>query len=166
MKRQVRVDNRTYLVDHEKNGDRITISVDGRPYPVDAAVVAGGFCSLLVAGRSHDAYVSREKGRYAVVIAGHAMDVVFPDPRARQPEEGLARPVVAARQTICAPMAGRIVRLQVRVGDPVQAGQGLVVLEAMKMENELKSEGIGAVKEILVAENDVVAAGQGLIIIE
>jgi len=166
MKRQVRVDNKTYLVEYEKRDDRISLSVDGRRYLVDAAAVAGGFCSFLVEGRSYNAFVSREKDHLSVVVAGKTMDVAFPDPRARQPAEELRRSAPAARQIIRAPMAGRIVRLHVAPGDPVRDGQGLVVLEAMKMENELKSQGSGKVREVLVAENDIVVPGQHLIIIE
>ena len=166
MKRQVRVDNTTYLVDCEKRDGRLSLSVDGRRYLVDAAAVAGGFCSFLVEGRSHNAFVGREKDHLSVVLAGKTMEVVFPDPRARQPADEPRRSAPVSRQIIRAPMAGRIVRLQVAAGDLVRAGQALVVLEAMKMENELKSQGTGKVREVLVAENDVVVAGQHLLLIE
>jgi biotin carboxyl carrier protein len=101
-----------------------------------------------------------------VVVAGKTMDVDFYDPRSRQPSDQSKRSAGVSRQTICAPMAGRIVRFQVAEGDLVQDGQGLIVLEAMKMENELKSQGIGQVRKILVAENDVVAPGQHLMVVE
>jgi biotin carboxyl carrier protein len=166
MKREVRVDNRTYQVEYEKAADEIRVSVDGRSYLVDASTVDGGFYSILVNGRSYDAFVSREKDSFAVVLAGQALAVDFYDPRSRQPSDESKRSAGISRQTICAPMAGRIVRFQVAAGELVQDGQGLIVLEAMKMENELKSQGIGQVREILVAENDIVAPGQHLMIIE
>lgn len=166
MKREVQVDKRTYQVEYEKTADLIRVSVDGRSYLVDASAVNGGFYSFLVNNRSYDAFVSREKDSFAVVIAGKTMDVDFYDPRSRQPSDESKRSAGISRQTICAPMAGRIVRFQVAVGDMVQDGQGLIVLEAMKMENELKSQGIGQVREILIAENDVVVPGQHLMVIE
>jgi biotin carboxyl carrier protein len=166
MKRQVMVDKRTYLVEYEKKDGRISLSVDGRQYLVDASTVAGGFCSFLVDGCSHDAFISREQEHYFVVVAGNTMDVVFHDPRARRQEDEPSHSATASRQIIRAPMTGRIVRIQVAAGNLVRDGQGLVVLEAMKMENELKSQGIGEVREILVKESDVVVPGQHLIIIE
>jgi len=166
MKREARVGNRSCQVEYEKTGDLIRVSVDGRSYLVDAAAVYGDFYSILVNNRSYDAFVSREKDRFTVVVAGETVDVDFYDPRSRQPVDESKPLAGISRQTICAPMAGRIVRFQVAEGDLVQDGQGIIVLEAMKMENELKSQGIGQVREILVAENDVVAPGQHLMIIE
>lgn len=166
MKREVQVDKKTYQVEYEKTAGVIRVSVDGRSYQVDASAVSGGFYSILVNNRSCDAFVSREKESFAVVVAGRIMDVDFYDPRSRQPSDESKRSAGVSRQIIRAPMAGRIVRFQVAPGDLVQDGQGLIVLEAMKMENELKSQGIGQVREILVAENEVVVPGQQLMIIE
>jgi biotin carboxyl carrier protein len=166
MKRQIKVDNSTYQVEYEKADDMVRVAVDDRPSLVDASAVSGGFYSLLVNGSSHDVFVSRGKDHFSVVVAGRNIEVDFHDPRTRRPATQGKHAAEAGRQIICAPMAGRIVRFQVDKGDLVKDGDGLVVLEAMKMENELKSQGIGQIKEILVSENDVVAPGQHLMIIE
>jgi biotin carboxyl carrier protein len=166
MKHAVQVDKRTYQVEYEKTAGGLRVWVDGRSYQADASALSGGFYSILINNRSYDAFVSRDKESFAVVVAGKTMDVDFYDPRSRQPSDESKRLAGVSRQTICAPMAGRIVRFQVGAGDLVQDGQGLIVLEAMKMENELKSQGIGQVREILVAENDVVVPGQHLMVIE
>ncbi|MFH1132848.1 MAG: biotin/lipoyl-containing protein [Pseudomonadota bacterium] len=68
--------------------------------------------------------------------------------------------------TIFAPMPGKIVRCLVKEGESVQASQGIIIVEAMKMENELRTEAAGTVKKILVSEGDAVEAGHHLVIIE
>ncbi|MEW6519712.1 MAG: biotin/lipoyl-containing protein [Thermodesulfobacteriota bacterium] len=166
MKREVQVDKKSYQVEYEKTAGGINVAVNGRCYQVDASALSGGFYSLLVNNRSCDAFVSREKESFSVVVAGRTMEVDFYDPRSRQPAEESKRSAGVSRQVIRAPMAGRIVRFQVGPGELVQDGQGLIVLEAMKMENELKSQGIGQVREILVTENEVVVPGQQLMVIE
>ncbi len=69
-------------------------------------------------------------------------------------------------KVVKAPMAGIIVRVLVSVGEEVKPGQGLLIFEAMKMENELRSEYAGKVKEILVKEGDAIETGQKLVVIE
>ena len=76
------------------------------------------------------------------------------------------KPVAEGIQRIKAPMAGRIVNTFVKVDDEVQEGEGLIVLEAMKMENKLVSHGSGKVLDILVSDNDTVDSGQDLMVID
>lgn len=166
MKRDVKINNRVCRVECEKKAGHIAISVDGRNYQVHAETVAEGLYSFLVNGRSYEALVDRENNHFTVVIEGHCLEVDFYDPRARLPRGDQKSTKVESRQLICAPMAGRIVRFKVAQGDMVEDGEGLIVLEAMKMENELKSQGIGRVKEIMVSEDDVVSPGQQLMVIE
>jgi len=166
MKQQVKVNNTVYQVDYEKTAGKIRISVDDHSYLLDAAAVSGGFYSFLLDGQSHDIRVDGEGNHFSVLVAGKSFDVDFYDPRTRRPSEDVTRSALESQQTICAPMAGRIVRFQVEPGDMVADGDGLIVLEAMKMENELKSQGIGQVKEIMVSVDDVVTPGQKLMVIE
>ncbi len=166
MKQQVKVNNTVYQVDYEKSAGTIRVSIDDRSYLLDAAAVSGGYYSYLLDGQSHDTLVDGEDDHFSVLVAGKCFDVDFYDPRTRRPSDDVSRSTLESQQTICAPMAGRIVRFQVDSGDMVGDGDGLIVLEAMKMENELKSQGVGQVKEILVAVDDVVTPGQKLMVIE
>jgi biotin carboxyl carrier protein len=77
-----------------------------------------------------------------------------------------ARFTVEGRQTLTAPMPGRIVRVLVKAGDEVREGQGLVVVEAMKMENEMKSPKGGKVVEVLVSEGQTVEGNAKLCVVE
>ncbi|MBI2369669.1 MAG: acetyl-CoA carboxylase biotin carboxyl carrier protein subunit [Deltaproteobacteria bacterium] len=84
-------------------------------------------------------------------------------PGAAAPREGTA---AGGRQVIRAPMPGRVVRILVGLGEPVEAGQGVIVIEAMKMENELRARAPGEVREILVREGDTVEGNADLVVIE
>ena len=89
---------------------------------------------------------------------------------ARIEERGIEDDAVAGaqhgRQNIAAPMPGKVVRVLVSVGDTVEPGQGLIVVEAMKMQNEMKSPKAGIVAEIKTKDGATVAAGEILIVIE
>jgi len=92
-----------------------------------------------------------------------------PVPQRRQPAGGgagggAARP--AAKGAVPAPIAGRVLSIRVKAGDQVKAGDVLLILEAMKMENEIKAPSDGVVKEVLVAEGARVAEGEGLVVVE
>ncbi len=145
---------------------KLDITIDGRHYSVDVEAVSGGFFSLLINGQSHDVLVSREGEHFSVVVEGNFLEVDFYDPRTMRRTEDVKDSLAGSRQTICAPMAGRIVRFQVQCGDMVKKGDGLIVLEAMKMENEIKSQGVGRVREVLVGENEIVSPGQKIMVIE
>lgn len=160
------VKNRLYPVTYGMEGEKIRITIEDRTYLVDAVCPADGFFSLLINGRCHDAAIEGGDNSYTVLVQGRADQVDFHDPRKRRPTDDLKRSIKEGRQSIHAPMAGQLIRLLVQPGDLVEDGQGLVVLEAMKMENELKSQGVGKVKKIFVTTGDVVKPGQELLIIE
>ena len=167
MKQQVKVNNTVYQVDYERSSGCIQVTIDDRRYLIDAAAVSGGFYSLLLNGQSHDIWLDGRDDHFAVQVDGTPFEVDFYDPRnRRRNDDDIRRFAAQTQQVICAPMAGRIVRFQVETGDMVADGDGLIVLEAMKMENELKSQGIGRVKKILAAVDDVVTPGQQLMVIE
>ena len=160
------VKNRLYPVTYGMEGEKIRITIEDRDYLVDAVCPADGFLSLLINGRCYNAAIEGGDNRYTVLVQGRAGQVDFHDPRDRRPADDLKRSIKEGRQSIHAPMAGQLIRLLVQPGDLVEDGQGLVVLEAMKMENELKSQGVGKVKKIFVTTGDVVEPGQELLIIE
>ncbi len=99
-----------------------------------------------------------------VSIAGIRYSAVVEDTRKWNPAAAAGR--THGRSTIKAPMPGKVVRVLVAVGDSVEAGQGLIVVEAMKMQNELKTQRAGKVTEVHTKENDTVEAGTLLLVIE
>ncbi len=120
-----------------------------------------GVFSILIEGRVYQATILAPG---AVQVNDQIFNVEIFDPR-----ELRARSSTGAsqgRQNIAAPMPGKVVRVLVGVGDTVEAGQGLIVVEAMKMQNEMKSPKAGNVVEIKTKDGATVSAGEILIVIE
>jgi biotin carboxyl carrier protein len=116
--------------------------------------------SILLDGRSYDARVEETPGGMVVVIDGFRFEIDVRDPR-RFRRSGVGRGGEGI-QTIVAPMPGKVVRVLVAPGDSVEAGQGLMVVEAMKMQNEMKAARAGSVISVSAREGDTVTAGEVL----
>ncbi len=151
-------------------GAVLHVTVGDRTYVVDVRRVGDMTLSLLVApgGESIDAALAagRTAGDFDVHLAGRTIPVqVRPAGRfGRQKNTGAAHGT--GPQRIAAPMPGKIVRVLVAAGDEVKARQGLVVVEAMKMENELRAVRDGRVREVSVVEGQSVEAGTLLLVVE
>ncbi len=159
---------RIYRVAVTATGSPAAVQLDETTYEVDFAPVGGGLFSLLVKGRSYEVDVVEEgEGVLAVWVEGEPHRIQFQE-EGRRPRKAAraAGEVKGGRQTIVAPMPGKVVKLLVRPDQEVSAGQGVVVIEAMKMENELKASGSGVVKEIKVQEGAGVSGGDVLVVIE
>jgi len=147
-------------------GDLIDVKIDGRHYRADVSTIYEQFYSILIDGRSVEALVSGRDNRFTVGFNGREFDVEFFDPRACKVGADMGKAVAEGEQPIKAPMAGRIVKILVKKDDQVQEGDGLIVLEAMKMENKIVSQGMGKVLDILVSDDDTVESGQELMVID
>jgi biotin carboxyl carrier protein len=158
------VAGRTLRVEMRGQDGRYTVSLDGRMLEVDYREAGCGFASLLVDGRSHEVGIERQAGGYRVQLAGHDLLVELVA-AARGPAAAARRPA-AGPLRVAAPMPGKIVRVLVQAGQPVAAEQGLLVVEAMKMENELRAPRAGRVRETCVREGQAVETGALLVVIE
>ena len=144
--------------------------VDGTEVPVGLSDLPGTPVSLVSIGTEvRRVGVSRgpSRGRYTLSIDGRRYDVEALDERThaiRQLSAATAAP--AGPAPLVAPMPGLIVRVNVAVGDAVKAGQGIVVMEAMKMENELRTASAGVVKAVRVAPGTAVERGATLVELE
>ena len=146
------------------------ILVDGHSVEIDPQSLASvkevepGVYSVLVEGRSFEVRAITEPSGLKVEAEGRRLTVEVRDPRSvgRQSRDALR----SGRQSIAAPMPGKVVRLLVREGDAVDIGQGLVVVEAMKMQNEMKAARAGRVLEVRVRDGDTVGAGDTLVVLE
>jgi biotin carboxyl carrier protein len=118
--------------------------------------------------KSYDVAVDRRSnGERIVHVNGHAIPVTIVDPRARLTRRpGSASTAGSGPRSIVSPMPGRIVKVLVKVGDMVAAHQGLVVVEAMKMENELRAPRAGRVAAVKVVDGMSVEAHAVLIVME
>jgi len=153
---------RTIRVEVRGSDGRYTVVLDGAPMEVDRVATGGHFASLLVGGESHDVALEKRPGGYAVLLPSGAVTVDLAE-AARSSSLPPRRADGPARLT--APMPGRVVRLLEAPGAAVVAGQGLVVIEAMKMENELKSPRAGRVLEVAVREGQAVESGALLAVV-
>ena len=128
------------------------------------AEVEPGVYSVLLDGRSYEAHAEPGQDCAWIAIRGHRFRVAIKDPRRGSRRRAGAHG--ADREDIVSPMPGKIVRVLVSTGDRVESGQGIVVVEAMKMQNEMKSRRGGRVAAIPVREGDTVGAGAVLATIE
>jgi pyruvate carboxylase subunit B len=152
------------VVEVEVDGDRVT--VDGRTYSAALVPVPGTpLRSLLLDGRSLTlAMDSLGRGRWMLTHAGERWEMEVIDERTRHIRSLTASgDVRRTAQVLKAPMPGLVVRLQASPGDHVAAGAGIVVLEAMKMENELKAPAPVQIKSVLVSAGQAVEKGQVLV---
>ena len=122
-----------------------------------------GVYSVLMDGRSYDAYVEETPNGLVVSLQGHRFEIEARDPR-RWSRKAAGRGGEGV-QTIASPMPGKVVRVLVAAGDVVLAGQGIAVVEAMKMQNEMKAPRAGKVLSLPAKEGATVAAGEVLAMI-
>jgi len=127
----------------------------------------GSVRSLIIAGRQFEVSVKRSNAnKYQVGHLGSVEDVEVLDPLSYLATEGLALQKADGPQRVTAYMPGRVVKVLVGEGDIVEAGQGLVVLEAMKMENEIQAQHEGVVRQVFVSDGQPVEGGDPLFEIE
>jgi biotin carboxyl carrier protein len=172
MKFQFDIADRERTVEVHRQSQGYRIIVDGRERNVDAVRVHGDTWSLIVRDadgsvRSVEAVVVPQNGNGGVdvFIDGHRIAVGQRSGVGRR-TRGVAGAQGSGPQRVTAPMPGKIVRVLVKPGDEVQPRQGLVVVEAMKMENELRAARSGRVREVFVAEGQSVEAGTALVVVE
>jgi biotin carboxyl carrier protein len=162
---------RIWIVQVERTGEagRYRIALDGEePIEIDAAGVATNGTTAWSLRDGASGVVSTvavtlgSNGEGDATVAGHSLTVALPTRRRR------SRAALGAgdgEQRVLAPMPGKVVKVLVAVGDAVEPRQGLVVVEAMKMENELTANRAGTVREITVLEGASVEAGRLLIVV-
>ena len=162
MKFEIRIAGKSRTVELHRDADRWQIALDGAATDADATEIAPGIFSILLNGASHEVRVApNPDGSLTIQDGPHEFKAEVADPRAwRGRKHGAVE--AEGRQKIVAPMPGKVIRLLVKPGDKVEAGQGLLVVEAMKMQNEVKSPKTGTVEKLLAKEGHPVNAGDTL----
>jgi pyruvate carboxylase subunit B len=162
MRYYVTIEGRTVEVDLEPEG----IRVDGDPHEVSLAPVPGSrIHSVVVDGESYRVLArSSARGAWELQLDGRPLDARVVDERTRAIQEMTGAAAGAGGPLpVRAPMPGLLVAVEVREGDEVEPGQGLAIVEAMKMENELRAETSGRVQAVLASPGDTVEKDQVLI---
>jgi biotin carboxyl carrier protein len=147
-------------------GDRYRVTIDGKTREIEARRVESALWSLLPVegGKGRLVDVDGKHHEYVVAASEQSIPVKLSEGR-RAVAAIAARPAATGPQPVRSPMPGKVVKVLVKAGDEVKAQQGVVVVEAMKMENELKSPRDGKVVEVSAKEGQAVEAGQSLITI-
>jgi len=140
------------------------VIIGDEAWDVDARRTAPGIYSLLIDGVSYTAGVFEREGACVVEVAGEWYEVAVEDQSRHIIRTGGGAAGAARSRTLTAPLPGKISRVAVKPGDAVQAGDTLLVIEAMKMENEFRAAGAGTVAEVRVAPGQAVNAGDVLIV--
>jgi biotin carboxyl carrier protein len=160
----VAIDGRNYRLDLNRSEGRWFCRLDGLEFEVDAVLARSGVLSLRLENIAYEVKLERIGNDLHLWVGSTRFTAEVRDPRSlrgrirTQDDQGPKK--------IVAPMPGRVVRLLVRDGDEVELGAGLAVVEAMKMQNEIKSPKKGTVQKILVTEGAAVNAGDLLAIVE
>jgi biotin carboxyl carrier protein len=162
---ELRGHKHTLSVEDSHDGTRKRFVLDGKPCAADARLLSPRVLSLLIDGRSYRVVFDPRPGAEAVVVGEHRMTYFIEDPRSLRSHKRASTNESGAL-SITAPMAGLIVKLLVNVGDAVKEEQSLVVMEAMKMQNELKASRPGKVTRVAVEAGAIVQAGKLLLVIE
>lgn len=155
---------RDFTIDVDRVGE---VVVEGEPSAVDLRAIDGAHLySLILGHQSYDLFVERREGTYYILIEGDRYAIQVEDARQRQLKAmGGARDEEHGTASIAAPMPGLVVKVLVAVGDVVEAGQGLLILEAMKMENEIRSPRPGVVRSLNTVAGQAVNQGDLLAVV-
>jgi biotin carboxyl carrier protein len=168
MKVAIALGGKQHTVELVRVGQRWRCSLDGKALEADAVEVGPGVYSVLMGGDSFEVRVEprTEAGvsGLRVVVGSREFSADVRDPRQWRRRRGAAAEA-EGRQQVLAPMPGKIIRVLVKTGDSVEMKQGLVVVEAMKMQNEIRSPKSGVVERIMVTEGQTVNTGEVLAII-
>jgi biotin carboxyl carrier protein len=152
-------------IDPNPNREGHKVTFDGQPCDANIVQQQPNVLSILLGGRSYCILWDRRAEASAVVLGEHRLPYRIEDPRSlRSRAKGNLSD--AGTRPVLAPMPGRIVRTLVQLGDAVEAQQGVVVIEAMKMQNELKSPKAGRVTRLAAVVGATVQAGEVLAVIE
>jgi biotin carboxyl carrier protein len=161
---EVTIDGKSYRLELDRGEDYWSCRLDGRQVEVDAVLARPDVLSLRVGNQAYEVKCERVRNDLHLWVGSRRFAADVRDPRslrnrARNADDHGPKQLIA-------PMPGKVVRVLVREGDEVDAGTGVIVVEAMKMQNEIKSPKKGKIQKILVAPGAAVNAGDVLAVVE
>jgi biotin carboxyl carrier protein len=164
MKLKIELKGSRHTVEILQAGQSSQFAIDGVNVDANALEISPGIYSILIGGHSFEARVEPFGGALRITVGKAEFTASVRDPRKWQRNHH-AGAISEKRQQVTAPMPGCVVRVLVRSGDQVEAGQGIVVVEAMKMQNEIRSPKTGKVDRVLVVEGQPVSAGDAVAVV-
>jgi biotin carboxyl carrier protein len=164
MNLRLNIGGRIRTVALDRKDSRLEFSLDGKGVAADAVQVEPNVFSVLIGGEAFEIRTECTPAGLSVYVDGRQHLAELDDPRQWRRRAG-ASSGEEDHQNILAPMPGKIVRVLVEPGGTVEAGQGVLVVEAMKMQNEIKSPKRGKVERINVSDGQTVNAGEVLAVV-
>ncbi|MGH9763402.1 MAG: biotin/lipoyl-containing protein, partial [Blastocatellia bacterium] len=161
---ELEIDSHREFIEIDNRDGKVTASIEGRAYDLDVASPEPGVYLFFLDDQVYEARTSRLLPRsYEVRLRGQSYSVKLVD---RKHVRITGEPGDAGQQLLTAPMPGKVVKILLEAGEEVAAGQGVLIVEAMKMQNEVKSSKTGRITEIRVKEGATVTANQVLAVVE
>jgi biotin carboxyl carrier protein len=142
------------------------VRVGGVEHVLDARTLVETQLSLLESGRTHEVYLHRKGDAFDCLVANQRYRFTLLSEQKARRLAARGADDLGGRREIKASMPGKVVDVLVAPGDKVEPKQGVLIIEAMKMENEIKTPGAGEVKEVRVKAGQAVEAGELLLVIE
>lgn len=157
---------KTIPIDVVKTDGVFHLTLEDKTFTVNAVQPTRQTCSLIVDGRSYEVGLEKRETFYSVYFYNDTVELELVEARKFKAYELTKKSLPAGPLKITAPMPGKIVKITVQVNGQVSEGDALLVMEAMKMQNELKAPRSGKIKQIQVQAGDAVSAQQTLVILE
>jgi len=164
MTRDVTIDGKHYRLELNRTNGGWTCRLDGREVQVDAVLARPDVLSLRLGNQAYEVKCERVASDLHLWVGSKRFAVEVRDPRSLRGRSHTGDD--RGPRKLTAPMPGKVIRVLVHEGDAVEAGSGVLVVEAMKMQNEIKSPKKGTIQKILVSEGAAVNAGDVLAIVE
>src|SRR5579864_4352440 len=161
---EITIDERNYRVELNRVDGRWDCRLDGKPVEIDAVLPRRDVLSILIKGKAYEIKRERSATDLHLWVGSARYGVQLRDPRSLRGRA--ATDDGKGPRKLVAPMPGKIVRVLVAESAEVEAGQGVVVVEAMKMQNEIKSPKKGVVRKLVAMEGAAVNAGDVLAVVE
>jgi len=162
MELEFNIDNKSHKLQLEFKDGLHKANLGDKEYVVDSTVISDHCLSMLVDGKTFTVYLAEANGKKYVSIAGEQFLIEEAESEASA-VSGADATAVDEAPVAASPMPGKVVKILVKLGDKVEKGQGLVIVEAMKMENEIKSPVKGVVDKVNFKAGDLVDAAQPII---
>ena len=162
MEQEFTIDDKVYKLNIEHKDGTYHINIDSRNFIIDYSSISNNCFSLLIDNKAFTIYHSEANGKKYLSIEGEQFCIEETKSESIR-AGGTDSTGLKEDPIVCSPMPGKVVKIMVKEGDEVEKGQGLVIVEAMKMENEIKSPMKGRIGKVNFKEGDLVDARQTII---